>query len=242
MKKALLTFASFLFAVLSTNAQTQDLYLSWEGETLGDTVIVWGSPDTTEIILKALVYNNTSERMRIKVRRSYIVTVDSTGDYICWGACYPDFVSETDTVGVPPGLSVDEFSAHYKPQSQIGTAVIEYLFFNDDNEDQNVKIVVKYWASPQGIADDAMQNGSISDVYPNPATHTVSINYELTPEVNSAKVKIMNLLGAVVKEQIIDRNANKLTLDISDLNGGIYFYTVLINGKVYKTRKLIVQK
>ena len=240
MKKTLLTFAAVLFAVISMNAQ--DLYLSWEGETLGETITVWGSPDTTEIVLKALVYNNTNERMRIKVRRSYIVTVDSTGDYICWGACYPDFVNETDTVGVPPGLSVDEFSAHYKPQSQIGTAVIEYLFFNDDNEDQNVKIIVKYWASPEGIAEDAMIGGSISDIYPNPATNVVNIDYKFTPEVDFAEVRIVNLLGAVVKEIIVERDNNKLTMDISDLEGGIYFYSVLINGDIYKTKKLIVQK
>lgn len=240
MKKTLLTFAAILFAVISMNAQ--DLYLSWEGETLGDTVMVWGSPDTSEIILYAHVYNNTDNEIGVKVRRRHIETVDSTGDYFCWGACFPDFVDESDPVAVAPGLSADEFSSHYKPQSHIGTSIIEYTFFNVDNEDQSVSIVVKYWASPQGIAEDVMNGGSISDIYPNPATQLVNLDYNMPSEVDFAKVRIVNLLGAVVKESVVDRNANKLTMDVSDLEGGIYFYNIIVNGDIYKTKKLIVRK
>ncbi len=242
MKKTLLTFTAVLFAVISMSAQ--DLTLSWDGEALGDTVVAWGDPSENEILAHAILHNNTDNGMNIKVRRKQISMVEGAISAFCWGLCFPPTTEESpDPRLILAGeQSGDEdFSGHYTPGGNIGTSIVEYLFFNQDNEDQNVKIVVKYWASPDGIAEDAMLGGSISEVYPNPSTSIVSINYKLTAEVDYAEARIVNLLGAVVKESELERNGNKLTMDVSDLEGGIYFYTVLVNGDIYKTKKLIVQ-
>ena len=243
MKKTLLTFAVVLLTVFSMNAQ--DLTLSWEGEALGDTVIVWGDPSDFEIVFHAVVHNNTDNGMQIKVRRKRLSMVEGTTSAFCWGLCFPPDTEESVDARLilANGQSTDEeFSGHYTTASKIGTSVVEYTFFNSANEDQNVKVVAKYWASPEGIAEDAMNGGSISDIYPNPATTAINIDYNMPAKVDFAKVRIVNLLGAVVKESNIDRNANKLSMDISDLKGGIYFYTVMVNDDVYKTKKLVIQK
>ncbi|MCF6171692.1 MAG: T9SS type A sorting domain-containing protein [Bacteroidales bacterium] len=243
MKKTLLSFAAILLAVFSLNAQ--DLTLSWDGVPLGDTIVTWGEPGNAEIVSHVVVHNNTSNGINMLVRRKRISMVEGSSSAFCWGLCFPPDTEESPEprLILPGGQSTDEeFSGHYYPNGKIGTSVVEYMFFNKDNEGQNVKIVVKYWGSPAGIAEDAMVGGSISDIYPNPATNMVNIDYELTPEVDFAKIRIVNLLGAVVKEAVVERNNTKLTMDISDLNGGIYFYSVLVNGDVYKTKKLVIQK
>ncbi len=242
MKKTLLTFAVVLLAVFSMNAQ--DLTLSWEGEALGDTVVIIGNPSDFEIVFHAVVHNNTNSGLQIKVRRKRLSMVENTTSAFCWGLCFPPDTDESvdSRLIMANGSSTDEeFSGHYTTAGQIGISMVEYTFFNADNEDQNVKVVAKYWAGFDGIAEDAMNGGSISDIYPNPATNYVSVDYNMPAEVNSAKVSIVNLLGAVVKESVIERSSNKLTMDISELEGGIYFYTVLINGDVYKTKKLVIQ-
>ena len=111
-----------------------------------------------------------------------------------------------------------------------------------DNPEQKVEVVVNFWASPQGIAEEAMQGGSISEIYPNPARYFVNLDYQLTSKVNSARVKVFNLLGATVKEAVMETGNGQLKLDVSDLENGIYFYSVLINGDIYKTKKFVIQR
>ena len=244
MKKTLLTFVTILFVALSMNTQSQDLTLSWDGEALGDTVIVWGDPTDFEIVFHAVLHNNTDNGMQIKVRRKRLSMLEGTSSAFCWGLCFPPATEESADARLilANGQSTDEeFSGHYTTAGKHGTSMVEYTFFNAADENQNVKIVAKYWASPTGIAEDAMNGGSISDVYPNPATTSVNLDYNIPAEVDFAKVQIVNLLGSVVKESNINRSANKLTMDVSDLQGGIYFYSVLVNGDVYKTKKLVIR-
>jgi len=243
MKKTILFFAALLIAVISSNAQ--GLYLSWEGETLGESVTIWGEPTSSEIDFHAVIHNNSGNGMNIKVRRSQIEIVDGTLNQFYWKVLYAPQVDEsTNYLFVPNGGSSEatDFFGRYLPSAKNGTTTVEYTFYNKDNESQNVKVTVKYWASPEGIADEAMQGGSISDIYPNPAGQTVNLDYNLPEGVQSAKVRIVNLLGMVVKEADVDRRGSKLTMDVAELDGGIYFYTVIINNDVYKTRKLIIQK
>ena len=75
------------------------------------------------------------------------------------------------------------------------------------------------------------------NIYPNPASDMVNLNYDFPLEVKVAEVKIMNVLGSVVSEQNIDTRSNQASIDISNINDGIYFYTILINGEVYKIHK-----
>ena len=242
MKKTLLTFAVVLLTVFSMNAQ--DLTLSWDGEAIGDTVLVWGDPSEFEIVFHAVLHNNTDNGMQIKVRRKRLSMLEETSSAFCWGLCFPpgtDESADARLIMANSSSTDEEFSGHYTTAGKIGTSMVEYTFFNADNESQYVKVVAKYWASPNGIAEDAMNGGSISDIYPNPATSLVSIDFNMPAEVNSAKVSIVNLLGAVVKESVIERSSNKLTMDISELEGGIYFYTVLVNGDVFKTKKLVIK-
>lgn len=243
MKKSILLFTSILFISMSISAQ--DLYLSWEGKTLGETITVWGQPSASEIKFHAIVHNNTGNGIAVKVRRTHIEMVDNTHSQIYWGALFSPAIDESPDyklilAGEQSGT--DDFYGRYIPNSKIGSSIVEYMFFNKDNEDQHVKIAVKYWASPEGIAEEAMKGGSISDIYPNPASQTVNLDYQFTNEVNSAQLKIVNLLGAVVQELVIDPYGNQMTIDIANLDSGIYFYTLFINDDVYRTKKFIVQK
>lgn len=243
MKKTLLTLASVLLISVTINAQ--DLYLSWEGKTLGETITIWGEPSANEIEFHAIVHNTTGNGINVKVRRNQIEMVDNTQSQIYWGALLAPGIDESPNYKlILPGeeTGMSDFFGRYTPNTKIGTSTVEYTFFNKDNEDQNVKITVKYWASPEGIAEEAMKGGSISAIYPNPAGQTVYLDYQLTNAVETAQIKIVNLLGAVVQESNIDLRGTQLTMDISKLETGVYFYTLFVNDDVYKTKKLVVQQ
>lgn len=243
MKKLLFTLISLFTITFISNAQ--DLTLTWDGEELGESVLIVGSPDDTEIVFHAVLTNNTDNGMNVMVVRKQLDFQAGAISQFCWGLCFPP---TTDTclnpVLIKAGESsgLEDFSGHYIPGGAIGVSSVEYTFYNLDNPDVRVSVIANYKGSPAGIAEEAMVGGSISEVYPNPASNYVNIDYQLTTNVKEASVRVFNLLGAEVKSASLVNNGNKLSMDISNLESGIYFYSVLVNGDVYKTRKLVVQK
>jgi len=245
MKKITLLMIAFVFSISFVNAQSY--VLSWGGITYGDTVVLNADPDTSELVFHGVLTNNTDDSVTIKVQRRFIHLLDGAVHYFCWGQCY---IPNQDSIFVSPsyiGLNAGEwttewdFAGHYEPVGAVGTSLVEYKFFNIDNEDEQLTVVVKYVTTPNGIIDQVMEDGYISEIYPNPATHFINLDYELTSKVNNANISVMNLLGSVVKNVEIDKNSTNLRLDISNLTKGVYFYSVVINNKVYKTKKLIVR-
>jgi hypothetical protein len=245
MKKFTLLMITFLFSFSLAHAQSYSL--SWDGNEIGEDVMLLGDPADFELVFHAILTNNSDDTDTIKVRRTFVQMVDGALHYLCWGLCYAPnsenvFVSPAYIV-LGPGESCGEedFAGHYEINGAIGTSIVEYTFFNQSDEDENITVTVTYKASPENVAEQIMANGFISEIYPNPATSSVSLDYELTSDVETASLRIVNLLGEVVKDAGLNRNATNHKLIISDLESGVYFYSVIINNKVYKTKKLIVR-
>ena len=74
-------------------------------------------------------------------------------------------------------------------------------------------------------------------VYPNPVQN--QINFELS--TSNYAVRIIDITGKTISHT--SSTANKLKVNTSSLNNGIYFYTILNdNGNVITTNKFIVAK
>lgn len=82
---------------------------------------------------------------------------------------------------------------------------------------------------------------SISSVYPNPASAYASIDYQLLRDTDNAKIILCNVLGNVVGEYTLIRDARTLHISTLELNSGVYFYTLSVDGKSLITRKLIIK-
>ena len=89
--------------------------------------------------------------------------------------------------------------------------------------------------STNGIFQPEKNNFS---VYPNPATDFITIQYH--HEFNSGEITILNVLGETFLFEYCQNSSNK-TIDVSDLNAGIYFLQVNSNNIVY-TQKFIKEK
>ncbi len=242
MKKLLL----FVFIALaaSFSAKAQLFELSHEGHVFGAEIEVVGSPTDTEIIFEPLVKNISGVGMSVKLRRTIISAVEGTENYFCWVACYAPFVDESsEFLYMDSGFQTEAnyCSFHYAPLGYAGITVVDYTFFNKDDETQSQTFRVNFKASPDAIDENILRGVQFSDVYPNPANDFISINYQLVPEVKTANVRISNLLGSVVSEHNFDQGSDILKLNVSNLDGGIYFYSIVINGEIMQTKKLIIR-
>lgn len=82
-------------------------------------------------------------------------------------------------------------------------------------------------------------NISVMKVHPNPATVVAYLDYKMNEKIQ-AKLTISNLLGKVVDEFKLQAGEHKLKIPTANYVSGIYLYTLSINGKVLKSKKLIV--
>lgn len=92
------------------------------------------------------------------------------------------------------------------------------------------------------IANELTKGIEFSNPFPNPANQQTEISVKGLPSPNSeARVMLRNLLGSVVKEIKVKGDQNKFSIVTSDLNNGLYFYSVLFENRILFTKKLIVK-
>jgi len=77
--------------------------------------------------------------------------------------------------------------------------------------------------------------------FPNPATKSVKIEYELPENVDSGKLFFYNSNGQPLSSFLIDGHSNFLNLSVSQLPKGMYFYNVEYNGQRTESKKVVVR-
>lgn len=224
------------FLLVSSVGLTQSLTLSWEGEPLGDTILAIGDMGGFEIVAHAVVTNNTSEAMNIKVRRVQLQMIEGTMSQFCWGLCYPPNVDESANpmlIGAGESSGDEDFSGHYLPQGQFGDSYVEYEFFNMDNENEFVKVVVQYAATVVGTNEIA--ESSIR-AFPNPVVNTLNVAAK-----GMTQIEMINFTGQTVyKENFNSRPADQVTtIDCSSFVPGFYFLRVEHEGGTTTSRMLV---
>ncbi|MEZ5082536.1 MAG: T9SS type A sorting domain-containing protein, partial [Bacteroidales bacterium] len=75
-------------------------------------------------------------------------------------------------------------------------------------------------------------------VYPNPANQHLTIHFTTEEGLSNYRIEIRNMLGDLIMNKESSQKVERL--DISQLSPGIYFYSILLDNKVYQTDKLIV--
>jgi len=83
----------------------------------------------------------------------------------------------------------------------------------------------------------------LSTCFPNPASTTTNMNLTLQRNTN-VSISLVNILGQSIKEfpsRNLSAGNNPITIDVSDLNSGIYYCSVKA-GDERITKKIIVQK
>jgi hypothetical protein len=92
-----------------------------------------------------------------------------------------------------------------------------------------------------GLKDN--QNPLKFSAYPNPTSGMA--NFSLNPTSgDNYKIYISNVVGSVVKAVEVNKNLGEQTIqiDLSSLPSGLYFSTLLENGKMIETRRLVLRR
>ena len=233
MMKKIFTKIIFLLAVGTANAVfAQNLSVT------NATLNVSG-PDTVILAATATVVNNGANSVYVRVARVSTNMVPGHTTYFCWVACYAPVTSVSpDSILLAPGGSTSVFTGDVTPRGIEGNSSVTYCFI-DSNPADSVFVTFNYnFLSTVGINEVATRP-IISNAYPNPADGYTGITYNLN-SARDAKLVLFNLLGSTVKEFKLTDRQNTLVISTADLQSGVYYYTLIADGKSISSRKLVV--
>ena len=243
IKKSIFTL---MFLAVMGWASAQSLQFEWngnvyaEGETIECTNDEYGYG---EYIQHVQLRNLTSTDLDVIVEKEVIQNLDGAINFFCWGACFgPDTYVSPNPVTVAANTVTGEEALSFHvlfDESLYGKVKMRYSAYDQNNPSERVTIVVVFNKSGEGVQEAASVR--FGQAYPNPASSVVNFDYSLNAG-DRASISVYNLLGQEVTKQQVNSLQGRLSLSVADLNDGIYFCNLFVNGSAVKTEKFVVKK
>ena len=248
MKRLLLTnlFVAFFAFVLCGQTFTISDY---NGVLSHDTVIVVLEEPDIEYIEKPLFITNiSSSNISVLVKKEEIEILEGTMNTFCFnGQCYPPFIFQApNPMVIQPGQTTgdDGFYGDYYPYGNQGRSLVRYTFFNNDDANDSLSVIVEFVTGFVGINHPFhLSQAAISRPYPNPAFSVVSFDLDFPWQPSNVQLVIRNLLGAEVIRQTHNISAGKININVDGLTEGLYLYSFYLGtDHLVKTGKVAVKR
>jgi len=212
---------------------------------LNDAVEFTGLVNTSQ--RKSLILQNNSDEAKEYVLKFMRGNIASSQDIkICLGdTCYdPKKDLAKVKLNLEPGevytdlylefdMGITEtkgtFDLHFSNTKNLRDVFIIECTYNVENpNDDNEKIDNK--------------DIKIGSVFPNPSDRIAQIDYEIkNPNVN-ARIVVNSFIGNPVFDFTLDPKQNSVVINVSDLNPGVYLYTLILDNQNIITKKFVVKK
>ena len=242
MRKSLFTL---ILLALAGFVSAQTLQFEWEGHVYDDGEIIECTNDEYgygEYIQHMQLKNLASDSVHVIVEKEIIEDLEGTMNFFCWGSCFSPniFVSPHPvTIEANSVTSDGALSFHVMFDDGIfGKVQMRYLAYSEENPDEIISIMVVFNKSGENVADHS-HTMTMGKAYPNPASSLVHFDYSFDGNLSAV---VYNLLGQEVLHQDLNANSGQMTLSVADLQEGIYFCTMMVNGRACATEKFVVKK
>ena len=239
IKKSIITLM-FLAVIGYVSAQT--LQFEYDGVVYHEGDVVECTNDEYgigEFIQHMQIRNLTGEDLNVLIEKEIMEDLEGTSNFFCWGMCFSSqvFVSPNALPIMGNSLNTDDLSFHVMYEENVfGYVVMKYYAYDERHPEERASVIVKFHKSGEGV--DSRPT-TMSHAYPNPASSLVHFDYSIDGNLTAV---VSNLLGQEVMRQDLNANDGQLSLSVADLQDGIYFCTMMVNGRALTTKKFVVKK
>ncbi len=155
---------------------------------------------------------------------------------------YTDFI-------MPIVKSVQELSATNeqlkKQNEELQTQIDELRAIMHDIQHSMTQCCPNYQISKTSSVQttDASQEPSLTQNFPNPFTMNTLIRCTIPGNFNSATIKVSTITGSeVMTFPVHQTGTNEFTIQSGTLSAGMYQYSLIIDGKMIDTKKMVLTK
>ena len=214
------------------------------------------SASKTERHGQVWVGNTGPASIAVKCERFEGVQAAGSYNYFCWDACYDTLVNiSVGTLPIAPGDTNKFFYGAYEPRTGTGNSTITYCFYVDGtpsdsacltltfNENSPLDSVYGIIAINPVVGIEFIGNtgrNEILGIHPNPAKSATALSYSLMQNVNVGQLVVRNMLGSAVYRSDLKGTVGQVIIPVGQFNNGMYFCTMIVDNKVYATKRLVV--
>ena len=196
---------------------------------------------------KTVILQNESDQPKTYFLKNLSGNLGSSQQMkICIGdQCYD---AKRDLAKIKLSLNPGEILTDFYLDLDMGIAEtrgsFDLVFVNENNLRETFVVEAQYNVSNPNkkVNDFDYESISLSDVYPNPSNRVAQFDYKIKKQGAQAKIAINSFIGNPVAEYALDPERASLVINVSDLNPGVYFYTLFVDNKNIVTKKLVVKK
>jgi hypothetical protein len=202
-----------------------------------------------EFALDLHVINTSTVSMELKMRTTEMDVCPNTTSATCWSLCPPYSTAGANPIQIStfsqiiaPGDTASVCSLHYKPANLNCCSMFKYEWLDVDNQNAVVaELIVRYVHTSAGTACtvSVKEEGFDAEVVisPNPANEMVTFSLSGIENFNGMSINVFDMLGKKVSS--IAQVGSENSLNVSDFKNGMYFISIMKNGSLIKTSKLI---
>ena len=206
-------------------------------------------------LLEFKIKNTSVSSKLIKIRKviqsmaTNTVTAFNHDMYFCYNiTCYTpstfySYANIAAGAALPSGSGTSYgLRTEFDHNKVVGTSVVKYTIYDSTNTNDAFNITITYNISGVAGIKNINSNVNVSNVAPNPASNLITFTYDMGNANTDAYIKIYNCLGNVVKSISLNPAEKNVQADVSTLEEGFYFYSIITNGKAVSTRRLVIAR
>lgn len=232
--KQLFLLSSFLLVTLASYAQNFELL---------DIQDSYSSTFNQHVRIPIKIKNSSDKAQFYIVRRVKMDQVETQKSYFC-----------LDNNCLEPGIS--EFSKRIEPGETInltyiletgmlpGQSSFKFEVFPRTSpteiKEHSVNVLVEEKSARNYIYQS--KELIVQEIYPNPVQDVGVLDYKVSDVFLKAKIVFHTILGKAISDYELDPAETRVKIYSEEMNSGVYFYTLYVNGNGVATRKVIVRK
>lgn len=211
------------------------------------TDTVFGSPEDFQLTSSSEFKNITTALVSYKIACAPIFIQSGHLYSICdCENCYmpqEGFFQTPGNCSLQPDETTGDFIHLYLyPNNVEGITAINVTFFNANNQTDNASYLAVFVVGAVDVNEPIAGELLPADVIPNPVVENVLIRNIPIINSNSLTLNILNEKGVTVINKQFQNISNDISVDVSTLSSGIYYFVLINNGKPIKAGNFVVSK
>jgi hypothetical protein len=206
---------------------------------LGNDNMIWGGTSVATTVKKTFQLPIGS-------------TIDSARFWIQGDDNVTDLKLNSTSIGSTP-FGWNNFTTGLISKSLINTSSVNTLLLSGDNSNGSLSFVamkMKIYYKTCPLATNSISTNTIvnkfilNQNYPNPFIDKTTIGYYMATKSNNAIIKVFDIQGKVIKTIQLPNIIGERSVDVEiiDLSGDIFLYSLIIDGNIIETKRMKVSK
>lgn len=250
MKKIYLSLSLLFSSVIAVG---QSIHILYNNKDVTNTTVTIPVAKGDQALADFALLNTTSNMLKYKISRTILnPPFDECGSlYFCtalqcyaassaidWTGPYIDSIRANEKL--PSDSGTTGLAAHYDvcTTTCFDLKVLYKVYLSDPNLKDTAFITVLY-SCATGIAEEDVFGGTLSDAYPNPSDAGFLVNYSVRAS-GKAALLLYDLYGKKIREILLQGTDGSSFINTASLTDGVYFYSLIVNGRRATTRQLVV--